>query len=126
MNEPKSMHKRVHIVAGGHFDSRGDSVSTLCGRSIPSRECFIPWVFTSEGAHCKTCLKKLDVSFYRARFDRLTPAEKECLRAMPGLGPTRSALIGKGMVYSPQHGDPALTVPLSDQFLRRVMPVGNP
>jgi hypothetical protein len=38
------------------------------------------------------------------------------------LGPTRSALIGKGMVYSPDHGDTAFTVPLFDQFMKRVMP----
>jgi hypothetical protein len=37
------------------------------------------------------------------------------------LGPTRSALIGKGMVYSPEHGDAAFTVPLFDQFMKRAM-----
>ena len=85
----------------------------------------------------------LDASFFRVRFDRLTPAEKTYLRAMaelgPGphrsgdiadqlgrkvnsLGPTRSALIGKGMVYSPEHGDTAFTVPLFDQFMKRMIP----
>jgi AAA ATPase-like protein len=85
----------------------------------------------------------LDASFFRVRFDRLTPAEKNYLRAMatlgPGphrsgdiaetlgrkvnsLGPVRSALIAKGMVYSPEHGDTAFTVPLFDQFMRRMMP----
>jgi len=85
----------------------------------------------------------LDASFFRVRFDRLTPAEKHYLRAMAALGsgphrsgdiaeklgrkvnslgPTRSALIGKGMVYSPDHGDTAFTVPLFDQFMKRVMP----
>lgn len=88
-------------------------------------------------------MAELDASFFRVRFDRLTPAEKNYLRAMaalgPGphrsgdiaeklgrkvnsLGPTRSALIGKGMVYSPEHGDTAFTVPLFDQFMKRVMP----
>jgi hypothetical protein len=88
-------------------------------------------------------LAELDASFFRVRFDRLTPAEKNYLRAMaergPGphrsgdiaeqlgrkvnsLGPTRSALITKGMVYSPDHGDTAFTVPLFDQFMRRMMP----
>jgi hypothetical protein len=38
------------------------------------------------------------------------------------MGPTRGALIGKGMVYSPDHGDTAFTVPLFDQFMKRVMP----
>ena len=85
----------------------------------------------------------LDESFFRVRFDRLTPVEKKYLRAMadlgPGphrsgdiadkldrkvtsLGPTRSQLIFKGMIWSPSHGDTAFTVPLFDQFMRRIMP----
>jgi hypothetical protein len=85
----------------------------------------------------------LDESFFRVRFDRLTPAEKKYLRAMaelgPGphrsgsiaeglrrevtsLGPTRNKLIDKGMVWSPNHGDTAFTVPLFDEFMRRIMP----
>lgn len=82
----------------------------------------------------------LDESFFRVRFDRLTPAEKRYLRAMaelgPGphrsgdiagvldrkvtaLGPTRNKLIEKGMVWSPSHGDTAFTVPMFDSFMRR-------
>lgn len=38
------------------------------------------------------------------------------------LGPVRAKLIRKGMVYSPAHGDMAFTVPLFDEFMRRVMP----
>lgn len=85
----------------------------------------------------------LDESFFRVRFDRLTPTEKRYLRAMaelgPGphrsgdiadtigravtsLGPTRSSLIGKGMIWSPNHGDTAFTVPLFDEFMKRMMP----
>lgn len=85
----------------------------------------------------------LDESFFRVRFDRLTPSEKRYLRAMADLGPgphrsgdianrldrqvtslapTRSQLIGKGMVWSPSHGDTAFTVPLFDEFMRRIMP----
>ena len=85
----------------------------------------------------------LDESFFRVRFDRLTPSEKRYLRAMaelgPGphrsgdiatelekkvtnLGPTRNKLIAKGMIWSPNHGDTAFTVPLFDEFMRRVMP----
>ena len=87
----------------------------------------------------------LDESFFRVRFDRLTPAEKKYLRAMadlgPGphrsgdiaeglgrpvnsLGPTRAGLIKKGMIWSPTHGDTAFTVPLFDEFMKRIMP-GN-
>jgi hypothetical protein len=85
----------------------------------------------------------LDESFFRVRFDRLTPAEKRYLRAMaalgPGphrsgdiadtlerkvtsLGPTRAQLIDKGMIWSPNHGDTAFTVPLFDEFMQRIMP----
>jgi hypothetical protein len=90
-----------------------------------------------------TVIAALDESFFRVRFDRLTPAEKKYLRAMaelgPGphrsgdvadqlrrtsasLGPTRAQLINKGMVWSPNHGDTAFTVPLFDEFMRRIMP----
>ncbi|MBI5075083.1 MAG: ATP-binding protein [Nitrospirae bacterium] len=85
----------------------------------------------------------LDESFFRVRFDRLTPSEKRYLRAMaelgPGphrsgdiaeqlgrgvtsLGPTRNQLISKGMVWSPHHGDTAFTVPMFDEFMHRIMP----
>ena len=88
-------------------------------------------------------LQNLDSSFFRVRFDRLTPTEKRYLRAMaelgPGphrsgdisdvlkvkvtsVGPTRSNLIKKGMVYAPSHGDTGFTVPLFDQFMKRQMP----
>ena len=90
-----------------------------------------------------TAVAALDESFFRVRFDRLTPQEKRYLRAMaelgPGphrsgaiadclkrevssLGPVRSSLIVKGMIWSPSHGDTAFTVPLFDEFMRRIMP----
>ena len=40
------------------------------------------------------------------------------------MGPVRAKLIAKGMIYSPSHGDTAFTVPLFDQFMRRIMPEG--
>ncbi len=42
--------------------------------------------------------------------------------------PTKSILmvglrgVGKGMIWSPSHGDTAFTVPLFDEFMRRIMP----
>lgn len=84
---------------------------------------------------------KLDDNFFKVRMDRLTPAERTYLHAMAELGPgphrsgdiatqmhvqvesvapRRSALIRKGMVYSPAHGDTAFTVPMFDEFLRRL------
>ncbi len=85
----------------------------------------------------------LDESFFRVRFDRLSPSEKRYLRAMAELGPgphrsgdiaavvdrpvtslapLRAQLVHKGMVWSPSHGDTAFTVPLFDEFMCRVMP----
>jgi len=88
-------------------------------------------------------IQRLDESFFRVRFDRLTPREKDYLRAMAELGPEphrsgdiadvlgvgvqsvaplRSGLIKKGMIFSPAHGDTAFTVPLFDEFMKRIMP----
>ena len=44
-------------------------------------------------------------------------------KATQQLGPVRDALIRKGMIYSPAHGDIAFTVPLFDQFMKRTMPM---
>lgn len=98
------------------------------------------------GANAETAsieaLAALDASFFRVRFDRLTPSEKRYMRAMAELGPgphrsgdvaellgkkvstvapTRNSLIAKGMVFSPAHGDTAFTVPLFDGFMKRIM-----
>lgn len=35
---------------------------------------------------------------------------------------TRSNLIKKGMIYAPDHGMQAFTVPLFDEFIKRVIP----
>ena len=56
MSEPKLMHTRVHIAAGGHGDGHGDWVTTLCGRAVPMKDHFTSWVVSDVGAHCKTCL----------------------------------------------------------------------
>ncbi len=42
--------------------------------------------------------------------------------AINALGPVRSKLIKKGMIYSPAHGDLTFTVPLFDQFMFRAVP----
>ena len=91
----------------------------------------------------RTVLKRLDDNFFRVRFDRLTPREKDFMRGMaelgPGaqrisdiaevlgakvssLGPVRAKLMHKGMIYSPEYGDMAFTVPLFNEFMRRVIP----
>jgi hypothetical protein len=105
-------------------------------RSSPITACDVQTASTA-------AIAALDESFFRVRFDRLTPAEKTYLRAMaelgPGphrsgdiadklhrtsqsLGPCRSSLILKGMIWSPNYGDTAFTVPLFDEFMKRIMP----
>lgn len=90
-----------------------------------------------------SAIAALDESFFRVRFDRMTPGEKKYLRAMAELGPgphrsgaiadclgrevtalgvMRNQIIAKGMIWSPNHGDTAFTVPLFDEFMRRIMP----
>lgn len=90
----------------------------------------------------KASMRRLDQSFFRVRFDRLTPREKEYLYALAELGnapqrsgdvaetlgidvknaaPLRNNLIKKGMIYSPKYGDTAFTVPLFEGFLKRMM-----
>lgn len=90
----------------------------------------------------KASIQRLDQNFFRVRFDRLTPREKEYLRALAELGaapqrsgdvaeelgldvqnaaPLRNNLIKKGMIYSPKHGDTAFTVPLFEGFMKRTM-----
>lgn len=87
--------------------------------------------------------RRLDEGFFRVRFDRLTPKERNYVLTMaaagPGpcrssdvaeamgeharsLGPCRANIIKKGMIYSPGHGDIAFTVPMFDQFVRRNFP----
>jgi AAA ATPase-like protein len=94
------------------------------------------------GATAKV-IRRLDENFFRVRFERLTPSEKNFLRAMAelgqgpcrtgdiaetlgvkvsSLGPTRASLIRKGMIYSPAHGEMAFTVPLFDEFMVRAIP----
>lgn len=90
-----------------------------------------------------TAISALDDSFFRVRFDRMTPSEKLYLRAMADLGegpynstaiaehlgrkpssfgPVRASLVAKGMMYTPGYGQSAFTVPLFDAFMRRIMP----
>lgn len=82
----------------------------------------------------------LDGGFFRSRWDRATPTERTYLvamsaegddssqtadvatrmgRAQTSLGPIRAGLIGKGLVYSPEHGKIAFTVPGMAAFVRR-------
>ena len=111
-----------------------------------SWQCANPPTITENDAQTATklAISELDASFFRVRFDRLTPSEKRYLRAIAELGPgphrsgdiahvlkkevnsvapTRATLISKGMIYSPSHGDNHFTVPLFGEYMKRVMPV---
>ncbi|MEV5000296.1 ATP-binding protein [Nocardioides sp. LML1-1-1.1] len=88
---------------------------------------------------------KLDESFFRVRLDRATELQRAYLRAMAQLGPepqkasvvaevmgpdrtsenlapTRAELINMGLLYTPEHGYAAFTVPHFDQFVLRAIP----
>lgn len=101
-----------------------------------------PITLNDAQAATESAIAHLDSSFFRVRFDRLTPQEKRYRRAMtelgPGahrsgdvaevlsrlvqsLGPCRSSLIKKGMAYSASHGDIAFTAPLFEGFMNRTM-----
>lgn len=88
----------------------------------------------------EAALKRLDEGFFKVRFDRLTPKERDYVIAMAklgsgpyrssdvaevlgekltSLGPRRATIIAKGMIYSPSHGDIAFTVPMFDEYLKR-------
>lgn len=86
---------------------------------------------------------KLDESFFRVRLDRATELQRAYLRAMAELGPqphkagdvaevmgrtsqnlapTRAELINMGLLYTPEHGYAAFTVPHFDRFILRAIP----
>jgi hypothetical protein len=88
----------------------------------------------------KAALDRLDEGFFKVRFDRLTPKEREYVIAMArlgrgpyrsadvaeqlgenvqSLGPRRAQIIRKGMIYSPAHGDIAFTVPMFEEYIAR-------
>ena len=87
--------------------------------------------------------EKLDSGFFKVRHDRTTELELAYLRAMAELGPEphlagavaellgrtsrqcgpiRSKLIEKGLLYTPEHGLAAFTVPQFDRYLIRTIP----
>ncbi len=99
-----------------------------------------PFTLTDVEAASMAVLARLDAGFFRVRFDRLTPKEREYVLAMASLGkgpyrsgdvadrlgesmqrlgPRRAKIINKGMIYAPAHGDIAFTVPMFEDFLTR-------
>ncbi|MBZ8139937.1 AAA family ATPase [Rubrivivax gelatinosus] len=99
-----------------------------------------PITLADAAAAASAATKRLDDGFFKVRFDRLTPKEREYVIAMAklgsgpyrssdvaialkethqSLGPRRSQIISKGMIYSPSHGDIAFTVPMFEEYLIR-------
>jgi hypothetical protein len=87
---------------------------------------------------------KLDDEFFHVRFEKATPAERRYMAAMADLGDGpcrtgdiakrlgsgvsstsvhRDALIKKGLIFSPDHGEVDFTVPHFSPFMRRCYPV---
>ena len=83
---------------------------------------------------------RLDAGFYRTRWERAAPAQRAYLEAMApdgdgpsqsgevaarlgktptGVGPIRDSLIKKGLIYAPEHGQVAYTVPGMAAFIAR-------
>lgn len=96
--------------------------------------------FTQEDAEAAITLgrEKLDTGFFVARWQRATKAERRFLHAMAQdgegpsgtgdiaarmgkkpttLGPARATLIDKGLIYSPEYGHVAFTVPGMTSFI---------
>lgn len=89
---------------------------------------------------CARGLNELDSGFFRVRWDRATPMERAYLKAMSidgdggsqsgvvaqrlgkklsQLGVARASLIAKGLIYAPEHGQVAFTVPQMADFIAR-------
>ena len=88
----------------------------------------------------KIGLQRLDSGFFPSRWDRATPRERQYLAAMAqdgedgsysstvasrlggavqNLGPTRAQLIGKGLIFAPDHGRVSFTVPGMSAYIER-------
>ena len=85
--------------------------------------------------------KSLDDSFFKVRYDRATPREKEFMLAMVECGdlpctiaevagkmnakvqkisPLRAQLIYKGFIYATSYGEVDFTVPQFNRYLKRI------
>jgi hypothetical protein len=98
--------------------------------------------FTADDAELAVAAGRaqLDAGFFPSRWERATKAERRYLLHMAedgdagssttavaermgttvnSLGPARSGLIGKGLIYAPEHGKVSFTVPGMADFIRR-------
>ncbi len=113
--------------------------------------CNVIWEYTESETISETdvehvipiFLKNLDESFFKVRYERCTKKEHDFLFAMVKCGtlpctisnvahfmkkrgnsisPLRAQLISKGIIYSTGHGEIDFTVPLFDEYLKRINP----
>ncbi len=99
---------------------------------------------TLEDAHKANdaAMRELDKSFFRVRFDKMTPSERNYAhilaqrgegahrssdiaqslgKASSQVAPIRARLMHKGIIHSPEHGLIAFSAPLFEDFLKRAM-----
>jgi hypothetical protein len=127
------------LISGGYpyfLQELGYAVWTVAAGPTISRDDVVAAVPAYEA--------KLDQSFFRVRLDRATGLQRAYLRAMAQLGPepqkasvvaaimgpgrtsenlapTRAELINMGLLYTPEHGYAAFTVPHFDRFIMRAI-----
>ena len=115
------------------------------GNAIWDLAADVPFTVADAEAAIDVGVALLDAGFFPARWDRATPAERRYLTAMANtaaesplsatvaaeLGSStqaqstvRQELIRKGLVYPPEHGRVAFTVPGMADFIRRQDPAG--
>ena len=138
------MHHRARCSHTNHCRDRGLSfLSAEWGKQCWDTITACPITAADVALAYPTAIAALDDSFFRVRFDRLSPSEKRYLRGMadlgegpfastiiadhigpkpPSFGPVRASLIAKGMIYTPGYGATAFTVPMFGAFMRRAMP----
>lgn len=99
-----------------------------------------PFTRTDAELAIETGRSQLDSGFFPARWERATRSERSYLRAMAedggkasstksvadrlksthqSMGPARAGLIAKGLIYAPEHGLVAFTVPGMAEFIVR-------
>ena len=110
------------------------------GRAIWDLAPHSPFTKQDALAAVKLGIRELDSGFFPARWERATPLERAYLAAMAvdgdtgsssgaiadrltktaqQIGPTRAQLIGKGLIYAPEHGIVRFSVPGMAAFIAR-------
>lgn len=132
--EPKAV-EELALAAGGYpyfIQEYGKAIWDLAPAT--------PFTATDAILAIKAGRSQLDSGFFPARWERATKGERNYLRAMAqdreqtcstktvadrlistpqSLGPARAGLIAKGLIYAPEHGMVAFTVPGMAEFIIR-------